>query len=100
MSDQLSQADVDAVAALARLELTAEERQLFQRQLSAILEYARQISAVATTDVAPTAYAFVPAAPFRDDEPRPSLARTDTMANAPDALREAGLFRVPRVIGA
>jgi aspartyl-tRNA(Asn)/glutamyl-tRNA(Gln) amidotransferase subunit C len=100
MSDQLSGADVDAVAALARLELTEEERRLFQRQLSAILEYARHISSVATADVAPTAYAFMPSAPFREDEPRLSLPRSDTMANAPDALREAGLFRVPRVIGA
>jgi aspartyl-tRNA(Asn)/glutamyl-tRNA(Gln) amidotransferase subunit C len=100
MTDQLSPADVDAVAALARLELTAEERVLFQRQLSAILEYARHIAAVATADVAPTAHALAPLDQFRDDEPVPSLPREEALANAPDASREAGLFRVPRIIGA
>jgi Asp-tRNA(Asn)/Glu-tRNA(Gln) amidotransferase C subunit len=35
----------------------------------------------------------------RADEPRPSLPVADALANAPDAARDAGLFRVPRVIG-
>ena len=35
----------------------------------------------------------------RDDVVRPSLDRDDAIANAPDAARQAGLFRVPRVIG-
>ena len=35
----------------------------------------------------------------REDEPRPSLPVEDVMANAPDAAADAGLFRVPRVIG-
>jgi Asp-tRNA(Asn)/Glu-tRNA(Gln) amidotransferase C subunit len=35
----------------------------------------------------------------RDDEPRGSLPVADALANAPDAAPEAGLFRVPRVIG-
>ena len=35
----------------------------------------------------------------RDDETSPSMDRQDALANAPDAAREAGLFKVPRVIG-
>ena len=35
----------------------------------------------------------------RIDDPLPSLEPSDTFANAPDADRAAGLFRVPRVLG-
>jgi Asp-tRNA(Asn)/Glu-tRNA(Gln) amidotransferase C subunit len=35
----------------------------------------------------------------RADTPKPSLAIEDALANAPDRALEAGLFRVPRVIG-
>ena len=36
---------------------------------------------------------------YGDDVPVPSLPVEDAMANAPDGAPEAGLFRVPRVIG-
>jgi Asp-tRNA(Asn)/Glu-tRNA(Gln) amidotransferase C subunit len=35
----------------------------------------------------------------RDDEPGETLPRAAALANAPDAAAEAGLFKVPRVIG-
>jgi Asp-tRNA(Asn)/Glu-tRNA(Gln) amidotransferase C subunit len=35
----------------------------------------------------------------RDDQPTGSLAIEEALANAPDAASDAGLFRVPRVIG-
>jgi len=35
----------------------------------------------------------------RDDALRPSLTPQQAVANAPDAAADAGLFRVPRVIG-
>jgi Asp-tRNA(Asn)/Glu-tRNA(Gln) amidotransferase C subunit len=36
---------------------------------------------------------------MRDDEVRPSLARDQALAGAPEADRDAGLFKVPRVLG-
>lgn len=100
----LTTADVERIAALAHLELTAEEKQLFTRQLADILDYAEQLQAVDTTGVPATAH--VNTTPFgseqgveRPDEPRPSLAIEDAIANAPDGAPDAGLFRVPRVIG-
>jgi Asp-tRNA(Asn)/Glu-tRNA(Gln) amidotransferase C subunit len=35
---------------------------------------------------------------WREDVPAPSLDRDEVLANAPDARREAGLFRVPKVL--
>ncbi|HEY7290237.1 MAG TPA: Asp-tRNA(Asn)/Glu-tRNA(Gln) amidotransferase subunit GatC [Vicinamibacterales bacterium] len=86
------------IAALARVELDPIEVDTFARQLSQILDYANQVQQVDTTDVPPTTVVGVHSAE-RDDEPRPSLDRRDVFANAPDAVHEAGLFRVPRVIG-
>ena len=52
----LTIADVERIAALAHLELTDEEKQLFTRQLADILDYAEQLQAVDTTGVPATAH--------------------------------------------
>ena len=98
VSTPLTIADVEAVAALAHLELTDEEKQLFTRQLADILAYAEQLQAVDTTGVTATSHVNVHEAE-RDDEPKPSLPVTDALANAPDGALDVGLFRVPRVLG-
>jgi len=95
----LTIADVERIAALAQLELTDEEKQLFTRQLADILHYAEQVQAIDTSGVPATAYVNAAQRTERDDEPRPSLPTEEAIANAPDAAPEAGLFRVPRVIG-
>mgnify|MGYP001600012120 CR=1 FL=1 len=95
----LTIADVERVAALAQLELTDEEKQLFTRQLADILAYAEQVQAIDTSGVPATAHVHAAQRREREDVPRPSLPVEDALANAPDADREAGLFRVPRVIG-
>jgi aspartyl-tRNA(Asn)/glutamyl-tRNA(Gln) amidotransferase subunit C len=95
----LTLADVERIAALAHLELTDEEKQLFTRQLADILTYAQQVQAIDTTGVPATASVLAAQDTERDDEPRGSLPVADALANAPDGAPDAGLFRVPRVIG-
>jgi aspartyl-tRNA(Asn)/glutamyl-tRNA(Gln) amidotransferase subunit C len=95
----LTIADVERIAALAQLELTDEEKQLFTKQLADILAYAEQVQAIDTSGVPATAHVHAGQRRERDDVPRPSLPVEDALANAPDADREAGFFRVPRVIG-
>jgi aspartyl-tRNA(Asn)/glutamyl-tRNA(Gln) amidotransferase subunit C len=98
VSTPLTIADVERIAALAHLELTDEEKHVFTRQLADILAYAEQLQAVDTTGVVATAHINAHEAE-RDDEPRPGLPVGEALRNAPDGAREAGLFRVPRVIG-
>ena len=86
------------IADLARLELSAEELDLFTRQLGDILTYVEQIRALDTTGVAPTSQVLNRPVD-RDDVPAATLTRSDLLSNAPDAALEAGLFKVPRVIG-
>jgi len=90
--------DVDRIAELARLALTEPERALFSRQLAEILAYAEQIQQVDTTGIAPMSHACATAESLREDQERPGLLRDDALAGAPAADREAGLFKVPRVL--
>ena len=99
MPTTLTVADVERIAALAQLELSDEEKQLFTRQLADILQYAEQVQAIDTSGVPATAHVNSAQRTERDDVPVPSLPIEDAIANAPDGAPEAGLFRVPRVIG-
>ena len=94
----LSIEDVERIAALAHLELTADEKALFTRQLADILAYAAQVQAIDTSGVPATAHVLAERTE-RADDPRDALPRDEALANAPDAAPDAGLFRVPRVIG-
>ena len=99
MAPALTIADVERIAELAHLELTAEEKILFTRQLADILAYARQVQAVDTSGVPATADVHAGQRTEREDEPHDSLSLAYALRNAPDAAPDAGLFRVPRVIG-
>jgi aspartyl-tRNA(Asn)/glutamyl-tRNA(Gln) amidotransferase subunit C len=94
----LTRQEVQRIAELARLALTDDELDLFTRQLGDILTYVEQIRALDTSGVAPTSQVLNHPVE-RDDEPQPTLSRADLLRNAPDAAAEAGLFKVPRVIG-
>jgi aspartyl-tRNA(Asn)/glutamyl-tRNA(Gln) amidotransferase subunit C len=94
-----TRAQVEAVAALAQLELNETELDLFARQLGDILEYADQVQRIDTTGVPPTSSVAAGQDAERPDEVRPSIGRDDALANAPEAASDAGLFKVPRVIG-
>jgi len=98
VSTTLTIEDVERIAKLANLELTREEKALFTKQLADILAYAEQVQAVDTTGVEATAHVNAHDSE-RSDEPKPSLDVAEAVANAPDGVPEAGLFRVPRVIG-
>jgi len=99
VSTTLSIADVERIAALAHLELTDAEKTLFTRQLADVLAYAEQVQQIDTTGVPATAQVHGAEGHERSDDPVPSLPTADMLANAPDGAPEAGLFRVPRVIG-
>jgi aspartyl-tRNA(Asn)/glutamyl-tRNA(Gln) amidotransferase subunit C len=99
MSASLTAADVQRIAALAHLELTPAQTEQFTRQLTDVLAYVEQLQQVDTSGVEATAHVLTSQSTEREDVPRPSLSPADAVANAPDGVPEAGLFRVPRVIG-
>jgi aspartyl-tRNA(Asn)/glutamyl-tRNA(Gln) amidotransferase subunit C len=94
----LTRADVEHVARLARLALDESEVEQLTRELDGILEHARQVAALDTSDVPPTAHPLPLVNVLRPDVVRPSLDRDEVLAMAPDA--EDGRFRVPRILDA
>jgi aspartyl-tRNA(Asn)/glutamyl-tRNA(Gln) amidotransferase subunit C len=99
MPAAMSREEVEKIAALAQLELSAQEIDLFARQLGEILEYANQVQRIETAGVAPTASVVRRHDVGRPDEVIPSIERDDALANAPERSIDAGMFKVPRVIG-
>ena len=92
----LDRSAVDHVARLARLDLTEEERDRMQKELTGILEHAEKIQSLDLDGVPPTSHALPLSNVMRADEARPSLPPEEALANAPAA--EDGRFRVPRII--
>jgi aspartyl-tRNA(Asn)/glutamyl-tRNA(Gln) amidotransferase subunit C len=97
----ITRIDVEKIAELARLELTAQETELFTEQLSSIIGYVEKLNELDTTEVPPMSHCAPSGGDSeyakRDDEVRPSLGQRLAVENAPDS--EAGYFKVPRVIG-
>jgi aspartyl-tRNA(Asn)/glutamyl-tRNA(Gln) amidotransferase subunit C len=99
MATEFTREQVAAIAALAHLELDAAELDTYARQLGEILAYAEEVQQVDTTGVAPTSSVVGRHAIDRLDEVAASLDPATALANAPDPAPDAGLFKVPRVIG-
>jgi aspartyl-tRNA(Asn)/glutamyl-tRNA(Gln) amidotransferase subunit C len=89
----LTREEVLHVARLARLALTAEELERFREQLSAILDAVGTVGELDLAGVEPTSHPLDVVNVWADDEPRPSLAVEDALANAPE--RDGSFFRVP-----
>lgn len=93
---ELTLEQVEHIAQLARLTLSAEEKALYQEQLSAILEYFEKLQELDTEAISPTATVLPLHSVMREDEPSPSMDREDILSNAPDAAD--GCFEVPAVL--
>ena len=98
MPTRLTTVEVERIATLAHLELTAAETERFTRQLGDILAYFDQLQQIDTTGVPATTNPVTSIPVMREDLPSPSLSRDAAMTNAPDPSRN-GLFRVPKVLG-
>lgn len=92
----LTISEVEHVALLSRLELTEEEKKMYQQQLSAILDYAGKLDKLDTGDVPPTAHVLPLKNVFREDKAGEHLDREKALANAPE--REGDFFKVPRIV--
>jgi aspartyl-tRNA(Asn)/glutamyl-tRNA(Gln) amidotransferase subunit C len=100
--------EVRHVAALASLELTADEETRMERDLNAILGYVAELNELDTSSVEPMSQVSEvltasgasaeqqSRAALRQDEPRPSLQRSTVMADAP--ATDGAFFKVPKVI--
>jgi len=87
-------AEIDKIANLAQIELSADEKATFGRQFSEILSYFQKIEAV-DTSAADTALDQQPAQPkLREDRATPSGVSPADFS----PYLEDGHYKVPRVI--
>ncbi|MEN2994124.1 MAG: Asp-tRNA(Asn)/Glu-tRNA(Gln) amidotransferase subunit GatC [Thermodesulfovibrio sp.] len=93
---KISKEQVKHIAMLSRLELSEKEIELYQQQLSRILDYVEKLSEIDTTSVEPTSHVIELKNVFREDEVKPSLSRDEVLRNAPDSTDK--FFRVPKII--
>lgn len=92
----LTNQDVERIAQLARLALSAAEVDAARMQLDGILGFIEQLQAVDTAAVAPMAHAMDITQRLRDDIVSESDRREAFQRVAPET--EAGLYLVPKVI--
>ncbi|MBI1884419.1 MAG: Asp-tRNA(Asn)/Glu-tRNA(Gln) amidotransferase subunit GatC [Chlamydiae bacterium] len=88
--------NIDDVAKLARLKLSAEEREKFSSQMSDILSYVQKLNAVDTTHVQAADHVEAVQNVTRPDEVKPSLDPDSFLKHAP--LGRDQFFIVPQVI--
>ena len=89
-------AEVDHVAALARLALDEDERERIVHDLAGILEHVEEIAALDLADVPPTSHPLPLVNVTRPDVVGPTVSRDEVLASAPDV--EDRRFRVPRIL--
>ena len=88
--------DVAYVAELARLELTDEEKAVFQPQLENIVKYVEMISSVNVDGIEPMMHGRALVNAFREDVVRESLPVETALANAPKRVGDE--FYLPKSV--
>ena len=88
--------DVAYVSELARLELTEEEKTLFQAQLESIVGYVEKISEVDVEGVPPMMHGHDTVNAFREDVVGESLPAETALANAPKRVGDE--FLLPKIV--
>ena len=89
--------EVEHIAQLARLKLSAGQMEHYRGQLSSILDHIAKLQELDTKDVPPTTGGSFTSAstPLRTDESRPGLDLESLMKNAPETTDDQ--FKVPPV---
>jgi aspartyl-tRNA(Asn)/glutamyl-tRNA(Gln) amidotransferase subunit C len=93
---RITREQVDRIAELSRLSLSADEATAMERDLERILDYVADLQGLDTEGVEPTAHAFDLATPVRADVAVEPMDPERAIANAPQAVGTA--FVVPKVI--
>lgn len=93
---KLTRAEVQRVATLARLQLTAEEEERITGQLDEILQYMDKLNELDTSQVEPLAHAVDIVNAFREDRITNRPNAEALLANAP--AKDESFFQVPKII--
>ena len=97
MADEtINESTVRRLAALAALQLTAEDATRMAAELTQIVRHIDQLKAVDVSDVPPTVQVLGRDMPMRQDVTRPSLSQEQALDQAPHT--QASGFAVPSYV--
>ncbi|PKG25138.1 Asp-tRNA(Asn)/Glu-tRNA(Gln) amidotransferase subunit GatC [Niallia nealsonii] len=88
--------EVKHVANLARLAITEEEAEKFQKQLDAIISFAEELNELDTEGIEPTSHVLDMKNVMREDVATKGLSIEEVIKNAPD--HQDGQIKVPSII--
>ena len=88
--------EVEHIALLARLDLSADEKKRFQQQLSDILDHVAKLQKLDTGDITASSSVLPARSMLREDEPKHGLSTEGALKNAPQAASDQ--FKVPPVM--
>ena len=92
----VSREDVEHIALLARLGLSADEAEAMRHDLGSILEYIAKLQTLDTSSVDATAHVIDLPTPLREDRVTNGDEAEAMVSNAPD--RDRTFLRVPKII--
>jgi aspartyl-tRNA(Asn)/glutamyl-tRNA(Gln) amidotransferase subunit C len=93
---ELSLSEVESIAKLCRIKLTAEETNNLQHELQNIFDYFSDLDALDTAGVEPTGWAIQDQSVLRQDIISDSMNPADVLSNAPDT--DNTFIKVRRVL--
>ena len=88
--------DIEYVARLARIELSAKEKKKLGKDLGSILSYIEKLKKLDVAGLEPMSHVLPLKNVFREDKVKPSLPVDKVLGNAPSAKGDN--FSVPRII--
>lgn len=97
LANKISDETIEYVGILAKLELSAEEKEAAKSDMEQMLDYIDSLNELDTTGIEPMSHVFPVNNVFREDVVTNGDGSSDTLANAP--LMKEQSFKVPKTIG-
>jgi aspartyl-tRNA(Asn)/glutamyl-tRNA(Gln) amidotransferase subunit C len=88
--------EIDHIANLAKLKLSQDEKELYRKQLSAILDYIAILQGADTTGISSTSSVLPSQSVLRDDDVKSGLTTEQLLSNTPYVKDQQ--FKVPPVL--
>lgn len=97
MAEIITDKTMDEIEILAKLHLTAEEKEKSREEMQRMLDYVDMLNSLNTDDVEPLTHLFSSDNVFREDVVTESTPKEELLKNAPK--EKDGQFLVPKTIG-
>lgn len=92
----LSEALIDHLAHLCKLEFVGEDKQLIREDMEKIVKFMNQLEEIPTDDIEPLIFMNEDVNRLREDEIKAEITHEEALKNAPK--KDTDYFRIPKVL--